>query len=105
MSFRQYSVDLDDLYSPDATPSLFLSEEQVEESLNSVPQYSEEPEKEARSVVVEIEALNRQEKAGLISADKSLSRNRAIAEQFLEKYGFFPYVTRTYQQFYEYFAR
>jgi hypothetical protein len=105
MSFRPYDNNRDDFYSPDLTPDLYLLEETVLGVLSEIPSRSEEEEIEVRDLIIRIETLNRKEKLGSISIEECFAQNKIIAEDFLRKYGIFPYVAKTYEQFYDSFSR
>jgi len=97
---RQFNPKIDYYYSPDSTPNLYLSEEQVEHALDKISQYGEEAEKVVRSLIRKVEELNRLEKNGIISNDECVLRANKIENEFVKKFGFWPYVTKTYKEFY-----
>lgn len=105
MEIRKYNADIDEYYSPDDTPNLFLTEEQVEEVLASIPKINEESELEAIEIIRKIEKLQRDEKLGEISNDECVKENDKISDYFLKKYGFWPYVTNIYKNFYMSFVK
>jgi hypothetical protein len=104
MNTRPYDESIDTLYSPDATANLYLTEEMVNDALAAIPAYDEASEKEARSLVIEIESLNRAEKLGKITAEKCFAENKRISDYYLAKFGFWPYMSKTYSEFYELFS-
>lgn len=105
MDYRLYNENIDDYYSPDDTPHLFLSEEQINEALANLKHYSEQSEIEAKALLKRIEQLNRQEKLGEITPEKCLDKNKELVKAFADKHGFWPYITKTYQDFYEFFRK
>lgn len=105
MKARPYDKNRDSFYSPDSTPMLYLFEQDIRAALEGIPVYDEKSEIEVRDVIVEIETLNRKEKTGEISHDLCMKRNKELADSFLDRFGFWPYVTKTYDAFYQYFER
>lgn len=102
---RQYNPDVDKYYSPDDTPDLYLSDEQVKEYIGKISIEKEESEFEVRHLIVEIESLNRFAKMGEISNEENYIQSKKLADSFLQKFGFWPYVTKTYELFYKNFIR
>jgi len=100
---RPYNKDIDTYYSPDDTPDLYLTEEQVNNTLEMLSEINEPSEIAVRDVIKRIETINREEKLGIISTKDSFSKIRTISDDFLDKYGFWPYITKTFENFYESF--
>jgi len=105
METRPYNKNKDSFYSPDSTPMLYLFEQDILTALDDIPLYEGESEIEVRGLIADIETLNRKEKMGEISPELCLKRNKELADSFLDKYGFWPYITKTYEAFYQYFER
>ena len=102
---RAYNKDLDEYYSPDDTPELYLTDEQINAVLNSLPHIDKPAEINVREAIKQIETINREEKLGKISASESSAKIRNISNDFLRKYGFWPYITKTFELFYKSFER
>lgn len=102
---RAYNSKIDKYYSPDDTPELYLTDEQIELGLSLVPIYKEDSEIEVRELIRKIEIINQQEKLLKVSKEESFKVNKELANNFFRKYGFWPYLTKTYKNFYSYFIK
>jgi hypothetical protein len=102
---RNYNPKKDRYYSPDDTPNLYLTDEQINHALKSIPNFDGREEEEVRRVIIKLETLNRDEKLGQITPDDSFKRSRKLADEFLKQFGFWPYITKTHQAFYEFFIK
>ncbi|MDR3259726.1 MAG: hypothetical protein LBT51_08995 [Fusobacteriaceae bacterium] len=102
---RSYDKNLDDYYSPDDTPELYLTEEQIDNTLNAIPDYDDPAEIEVKKTIKIIETINREEKFGKISKEDCITKSNKVSDDFLEKYGFWPYITKTFEEFYKLFEK
>ncbi|MDR1468628.1 MAG: hypothetical protein LBT00_04980 [Spirochaetaceae bacterium] len=102
---RAYNKNLDEYYSPDDTPELYLTDEQINGVLNSLPHIDKPAEINVREAIKEIETINREEKLGNILPAESSVKIRNISNGLLQKYGFWPYVTKTFELFYKSFEQ
>jgi hypothetical protein len=102
---RPYNKDLDEYYSPDDTPELYLTEEQINCTLDSLPCMNENAEINVREIIKQIETINREEKLGEISSSESAAKIGIISNDFLQKHGFWPYVTKSFELFYKSFEQ
>jgi ferritin-like metal-binding protein YciE len=102
---RPYNRKTDRYYSPDDTVELYLTEEQINEALESLPQTDNSAELSVRKTIKKIETINRNEKLGKISSSESTVKIRNISNDFLNEYGFWPYITKSFELFYKSFER
>jgi len=102
---RPYNRDLDNYYSPDDTPDLYLTEEQINIALASLPSMNENAEISVRETIRRIETINREEKLGNISPSESNEKIKSLSNSFLQKYDFWPYITKSFELFYKSFER
>lgn len=100
---RAYNKEIDGYYSPDSTPTLYLTEEQVNTVLCKLPCINTPSEITVRETIRIIEKLNREEKLGSISGSDATKKIAEISNAFLHEYGFWPYITKTHEQFYKSF--
>jgi hypothetical protein len=102
---RPYDKDMDRYYSPDDTPELYLTEEQINDAFDSLPYMNENAEINVRETIKQIETINREEKLGKISSSESAAKIKTLSNDFLQKYGFWPYVTKSFELFYKSFEQ
>lgn len=102
---RKYDKKTDKYYSPDSTPDLYLDEETVDSVLDSIEAYKADEEVEVRKIIKEIEALHRDACLEKISLNDSKAQIKKLSDKFLEKYGFWPYLTKTFTAFYGHFDK
>jgi len=102
---RPYNEDLDNYYSPDDTPELYLTENQVDFVLTRLSVINDPAEIEVREIIRDIESINRMEKLGNIREEESADKIKTLSNNFLKKYGFWPYKTKTHESFYKYFDK
>ena len=102
---RKYEKNIDDYYSPDSTPDLYLDEDLVILVLDSIDKIETDDEIEVREVIKKIESIQRDYCINKITLEESKSKIRYISEQFFNKYEYWPYVTKTYDAFYRYFDK
>jgi hypothetical protein len=100
---RPYDKNLDSYYSPDDTPELYLTENQVNCALEKLPFINEPAEIAVIEVIKEIEHINRMEKTGSITEHESSKKIKEISNSFLKEHGFWPYITKTHERFYKSF--
>jgi hypothetical protein len=105
ISFRAYNRKTDNYYSPDDTPHLFLTEEQVNNALGSLPIMKEPEEIKVREIIKQIETINRDEKMGNISSSEANKKISTISDDFLFDFGFWPYITKSFELFYKSFEQ
>jgi hypothetical protein len=102
---RAYDKNLDEYYYSDDTPELYLTDEQIDDVLNSLPYIDDPAEINVRETIKQIEIINREEKLGKITPSESGARIRDISNNFLRKYDFWPYVTKSFELFYKAFEQ
>lgn len=102
---RQYNPNIDKMYSPDDTPELYLSIQQIEYTFNKIKCFEGEDEKAVIEVIREIETLNRKEKLGQITPKECKEKIKIISNNFLDRFGHWPYITKSYKAFYQLFIR
>jgi hypothetical protein len=102
---RPYDENRDRYYSPDDTPELYLTEEQINGVLDLLPVMSEYAEISVRETIKQIETINREEKQGKISPAESTGKIKTLSNDFLHEHGFWPYVTKSFELFYKSFER
>lgn len=102
---RKYNEKTDKYYSPDATPDLYLDEETVNSVLASIEDFKGDEEVEVKNLIKEIEALHRDACLEKISLKDSKTQIKKLSDKFLEKYGFWPYLTKTFAAFYGHFDK
>lgn len=100
---RAYNRELDNYYSPDDTPHLYLENIQIEEALNNIQNYESQDEKDVRTYIMKIEKLNANQKKGKITEEDCLKSINELAEDFANKYDYWPYMTKTFKEFYNFF--
>ena len=102
---RKYNNNVDEYYSPDATPDLYLDDETVNSVLEQISRIETEEEIEVRTLIKKIETLHRNACLGGISLEASKQEIRKLSDSFLEKFGFWPYLTKTFTAFYKSFEK
>lgn len=103
---RAYDKEKDSYYSPDDTPELYLTEQQVKEALDYIAKHTDSPEEfDVRILIAKVEELNRKEKLGSISESECRRMIEKITDDFADKYDFWPYITKTFTSFYKYFIK
>lgn len=102
---RQFNHQIDEYYSIDSTPDLFLSESQVLYALKEIARYDEESEIAVRELIKDVESINRCEKKGSMTSEQSTTKIGGIFDKFRDQFGFWPHVTKTYKAFYDFFIK
>jgi hypothetical protein len=102
---REYDPQKDNYYSPDDTPNLYLTNKQIKSHLEDIPKFDKCDEKEVRKVIIKIEILNKREKMGKISTNECHKKIEELNDKFLNKYDYWPYMTKTYELFYKSFIK
>ena len=61
--------------------------------------------KKVREIIKQIETINRDEKEGNISSSEANKKITSISNNFLRDFGFWPYVTKSFELFYKSFEK
>ena len=102
---RKYDKDIDDFYSMDETPDVYLDDEQIQNALANIKIPNEEAELEAVEILKKSEQLHRDSLMGKLSDDECTKLIQEIEDKFVSTFGFWPSASCVYEDFYAQFVK
>lgn len=102
---RKFDNKIDDYYSMDDTPDVYLDEEQIESALEKIKIPNEEAELAAVELLKKSEQIHRDSLLGKFSNDDCTKQIQLLEDGFVSKYGFWPSASSVYENFYSQFMK
>lgn len=102
---RKFNKSIDDFYSMDETPDVYLDDEQIETALSKITISDEDAEVAAVELLKKEEQIHRDSLMGKYSDDESTKLIQTLEDEYVSKYGFWPSASSVYEDFYSQFVR